>query len=263
MSNTTVNLELQGNVALITLNRPDNANVLNVPLARELLAVANSCRSNSQVRAVILTGAGKHFCFGGDLRDMMSGGDKVDAYLLELTGFINQAVACFVSMDAPVIAAVNGTVAGGGVGLMTMADLALCAESSKVSLAYAGVALTPDCSASFFLPRIVGVRRAAELILTNRLLSAQEALQGGLVHGVVADTDLLAEALKLASRLAAGPRGAFGKTKRLLAAPLSELEAHMQREGATIAGQATSAEGQEGIKAFLEKRKPLFGSTGG
>lgn len=262
MSEPTVKFELNGNVAIITLNRPDNANVLNVSMGRELLAVANQCRSNRQVRAVVLTGAGKHFCFGGDLRGMMSEGGAVDAYLLELTSYINQAVACFVSMDAPVVAAVNGTVAGGGVGLMTMADLAVCGEGSKVSLAYAGVALTPDCSASFFLPRIVGARRAAELILTNRLLGAQEALQWGLVNAVVPDAELLAEALKLAARLAAGPLGAHGKTKRLLAAPLAELEAHMAREGETIAKQATSAEGQEGIKAFLEKRKPSYGSAG-
>ncbi len=262
MSEPTVKLELNGNVAVVTLNRPDNANVLNIAMGRELLAVANQCRANKQVRAVVLTGAGKHFCFGGDLRGMMSEGGAVDAYLLELTSHINQAIAIFVSMDAPVIAAVNGTVAGGGVGLMSMADLAICGEGSKVSLAYGGVALTPDCSASFFLPRIIGVRRATELILANRLLSAQEALQWGLVNAVVPDADLLAEAGKLAAKLAAGPVGAYGKTKRLLAAPLAELEAHMAREGETIAKQATTAEGQEGIKAFLEKRKASYGSSG-
>ena len=143
MSEPTVKLELSGNVAVVTLNRPDNANVLNIAMGRELLAVANQCRSNPLVRAVVLTGSGKHFCFGGDLRGMMSEGGAVDAYLLELTDNINQAIAAFVSMDAPLVAAVNGTVAGGGVGLLTMADLAICAEGSKVSLAYGGVALTP------------------------------------------------------------------------------------------------------------------------
>ena len=257
MADSTVTLEMRGTVALVTLNRPDSANTLNIAMGRDLLAAAKRC-ANSQVRAAVLTGAGKHFCFGGDLRGMMSEGGAVDGYLLELTGFVNQAIAQFVHLDAPVIAAVNGTVAGGGVGLLTMADLAICAESAKFSLAYSGVALTPDCSASFFLPRIVGPRRAMELILTNRLLTATEALQWGLVNSVVPDAELLAEAMKLADKLAAGPTQAFGKTKRLLASAAA-LDAQMALEGATIAQQATTPEGQEGIKAFLDKRKAKYG----
>jgi 2-(1,2-epoxy-1,2-dihydrophenyl)acetyl-CoA isomerase len=262
MSPATVLLEISGSVAKVTLNRPENANVLNIAMGRELLEAALRCAADSRVRAVVLSGAGKHFCFGGDLRGMMSEGGAVDAHLHELTTFIHQAISLFVRMDAPVIAAVNGTAAGGGIGLVTMADLAVCGETSKFSLAYGGVALTPDCSSSFFLPRIIGSRRAAELLLTNRLLTAPEALQWGLVNSIVPDADLLAEAMKLAEKLAAGPAHAFGKTKRLLAASMGALEAHMVLESETIAGQAATAEGREGIAAFLEKRKPQYGPTG-
>lgn len=258
MSAPTVLFEKRGAVALVTLNRPENANVLNIAMARDLMAVAMSLRKDNAIRAVVITGAGKHFCFGGDLRGMMAEGGAVDAYLHELTSVLHAAISQFVRMDAPVIAAVNGTAAGGGVGLVTAADLCLCGVSSKFSLAYSGVALTPDCSSSFYLPRIIGHRRAMELMLTNRPLAAEEALSWGLVNQVVADAELLAEALKLADKLAAGPRRAYGKTKRLLAGSSGALETHLTLESQMISQQAVTPEGQEGIGAFLEKRKPSY-----
>ena len=258
MSESTVLLEQRGAVALLTLNRPENANVLNIAMGRQILDSVIAIEANAAVRAVVLTGAGKHFCFGGDLRGMMAEGGAVDSYLSELTSFLHTAISHLVRMDAAVIAAVNGTAAGGGIGLVTAADLCVCGTGSKFSLAYTGVALTPDCSSSFFLPRLIGHRRAMELIMTNRLLGAEEALSWGLVNQVVADADVLAEALKLADRLAAGPRRAFGKAKRLLAASSGALESQLALESRMIAGQAASAEGQEGIRAFLDKRKPQY-----
>ncbi len=257
-SGTAVSVEKRGAVGIVTLNRPNNANVLNLAMGRELLEAAIACGADPQVRAVVLTGAGKHFCFGGDLRGMMAEGGAVDAYLRELTSFLHQAISHFVRMDAPVIAAVNGTAAGAGVGLVAMADLAICARSAKFSLAYTGVALTPDGSTSFFLPRLIGTKRAMELILTNRPLSAEEALSWGLVNQVVDDSACVEEALRLAERLAAGPAHAFGKAKRLVAGASGALEAHLVLESETIAEQAASPEGQEGIKAFLEKRKAEY-----
>jgi 2-(1,2-epoxy-1,2-dihydrophenyl)acetyl-CoA isomerase len=258
----TVIVELRGPVAVVTLNRPESANVLNLQMGRDLLAAALLCGRDPAVRAVVLTGAGKHFCFGGDLRGMMGEGQgepvASDAYLRELTSDLHQAISHFTRMDAPVIAAVNGTAAGAGVGLVAMADLAICAESTKFSLAYTGVALTPDGSTSFFLPQILGSKRALELLLTNRALTAREALDWGLVNQVVADAELPGAALALAERLASGPRGAFGKVKRLVAAANGGLETQMALESETIAGQVNTAEGREGIKAFLEKRKARY-----
>jgi len=255
---STVLLDIRGAVAVITLNRPDNANVLDMQVGRELLAVVTACQREPALRAVVLTGAGKHFCFGGDLRGMQASGGAPEAYLRELTANLHQAIVGLVRLDAPVIAAVNGTAAGAGVGLVAMADLAICGQGTKFSLAYTGVALTPDGSTSFFLPQIIGNKRALELMLTNRALTAAEALDWGFVNQVVPDADVVAVAMQLAERLAAGPRQAQASVKRLVALAGGALEAHLAVESETIALQSMSAEGQEGIQAFLEKRKPKF-----
>ncbi|HVN42127.1 MAG TPA: enoyl-CoA hydratase/isomerase family protein [Steroidobacteraceae bacterium] len=254
----TVLVEVRDHVATVTLNRPEASNALSLDLGRELLAAALRCEADPEVRAVVVTGAGKHFCFGGDLRGMAEQGEGVAGYLNELTTAIHAAITAFTRMRAPVIAAVNGTAAGGGIGLMCMTDLAVGGRSSKFSLAYTGVALAPDCSTSFLLPRIVGRRRALELMLLNRTLSAEEALQWGLLNQVVEDAEVLPAALALAARLAAGPTGSFGAVKRLIEAADSGLESQMALEGRTIAQQATTAEGREGVGAFLGKRKAQY-----
>lgn len=258
MSASTVLVETRGSVGVLTLNRADNANTINLKMACDLLAAALICERNREIRAVVLTGAGRQFCFGGDLRGMMNEGGAIDAYLRELTTHLHSAIALFTRMDAPVIAAVNGTAAGAGVGLVAMADLAVAARSAKFSLAYTGVALAPDAATSFLLPRAVGAKRAMELILTNRTLGSEEALDWGLVNQVVDDARVLEEALALAERLAAGPMRSLGRAKRLVGAALGALESHMALESETIAAQSVTPEGQEGIRAFLEKRKPQY-----
>jgi len=257
--NETVLLDLRDGVATVTLNRPDGANALDMAIGRGLMEVALRIESDPAVRAVVVTGAGKHFCFGGDLRGMAEHGDAVAGYLNELTTHIHAAISCFTRMKAPVIAAVNGTAAGGGVGLVCMADLAIAGKGSRFSLAYTGVGLAPDCSTSFLLPRIVGRRRALELLLTNRVLGAEEALAWGLVNQVVDDADVLAQALELAARFASGPTESYGAAKRLVNAAEPGLEAQMALEGRAIATQAMHPHGREGVAAFLGKRKPSFG----
>src|SRR5215470_12928052 len=185
MSAPTVQVESRGAVAVITLNRPDSSNTLNLQMAMDLLAAAMTCGRNPTVRAVVLTGAGKNFCFGGDLRGMIAKGKAADAYLRELTTYLHEAISHFVRMDAPVIAAVNGTAAGAGVGLVAMADLTLCARSSKFNLAYTHAGLTPDAGTTFLLPRTLGLKRTMELMLLNRTLAAEEALEWGLVNELV------------------------------------------------------------------------------
>jgi 2-(1,2-epoxy-1,2-dihydrophenyl)acetyl-CoA isomerase len=258
MSTSSVQVETRGAVALVTLNRPDSANTLNIEIAMDLLAAAMTCGRNPAVRAVVLTGAGRQFCLGGDLRAMASRGGAVDGYLRELTGYLHSAISHFVRMDAPVIAAVNGTAAGAGVGLVTMADLAVCGESSKFKLAYSGVGLTPDGGTSFLLPRTIGIKRTMELLLLDRALTSGEALEWGLVNSVVEDSQVLDEALRVAESLSAGPTQAFGRTKRLLAASIAGFESQMVLESETIASQAVTEQGTEGINAFLQKRKPDF-----
>jgi 2-(1,2-epoxy-1,2-dihydrophenyl)acetyl-CoA isomerase len=262
MAADSVRVETRGAVALVTLNRPDSANTLNLQMAMDLLAAAMTCARNAAVRAVVLTGAGRHFCFGGDLRAMAHRDIRGDDYIRELTTYLHAAISHFVRMDAPVIAAVNGTAAGAGVGLVCMADLALCARSSKFNLAYTNAGLTPDAGISFLLPRTVGVKRAMELLLLNRTLEAEEARSFGLVNEVVADEQLSERALGLAEQLARGASGACGATKRLVAQGLGPLEAQMVLESETIAARAVSPEGSEGIGAFLQKRKPQFPEKG-
>lgn len=254
----TVLVEVRDRVATVTLNRPAGANALDLAMGRDLLEAALRVEGDPAVRAVVVTGAGKHFCFGGDLGGMSQQGAGVGAYLNELTTHIHGAVACFTRMKPPVIAAVNGTAAGGGVGLVCMTDLAIAGRSSRFSLAYTGVGLAPDCSTSFLLPRIVGRRRAIELFLTNRTLSADEALEWGLVNQVVEDADVVAQAQALAARFAAGPTESYAAVKRLIDASDPGLESQMALEGRTIAALALHSHGREGVAAFLGKRKPSF-----
>jgi 2-(1,2-epoxy-1,2-dihydrophenyl)acetyl-CoA isomerase len=263
MAAPSVQVETRGAVALVTLNRPDSANTLNLQMAMDLLAAAMTCARNAAVRAVVLSGAGRHFCLGGDLRAAAGRDGNGEDYIRELTTYLHAAISHFVRMDAPVIAAVNGTAAGAGVGLVAMADLALCARSSRFNLAYTNAGLTPDAGTSFLLPRTVGVKRAMELLLLNRTLQAPEALAWGLINEVVADEQLPARALELAEQLAQGACGAYGATKRLLAQSLGAFESQMVLESETIAAHAASPEGVEGIGAFLEKRKPHFPGKGG
>jgi 2-(1,2-epoxy-1,2-dihydrophenyl)acetyl-CoA isomerase len=254
----TVLVEVRDHVATVTFNRADASNALNLDMGKDLLEAGLQCEGDPNVRAVVVTGAGKHFCFGGDLRGMAEQGERVTAYLNELTTHIHAAIGCFTRMRAPVIAAVNGTAAGGGVGLVCMTDLAIAGKGTKFSLAYTGVALAPDCSTTYLLPRIVGRRRAFELMLTNRLLNADEALQWGLVNQVVEDAEVLQVAQALAARFAAGPLDSYGAVKRLMDAADPGLEGQMALEGRTIAWQAASAEGREGVGAFLGKRKAQY-----
>jgi 2-(1,2-epoxy-1,2-dihydrophenyl)acetyl-CoA isomerase len=255
---STVLVDVRDRVATITLNKPATSNALDLEIARDLLGAALRCEDDPAVRAVVLTGAGKHLCFGGDLRGMSEQGEHVKAYLNELTTHLHAAISSFTRMRAPVIAAVNGTAAGAGVGLVCMTDLAICGKGSKFSLAYTGVGLVPDGSTSFLLPRIVGRRRALELFLLNRVLSADEALAWGLVNQVVDDAEVVTQSQALAAKLAAGPTEAFAAVKRLMTTSEPGLEQQMAIEGRAIAAQATQPHGREGIAAFLDKRKPNF-----
>ena len=259
MEYRSLRFELQDHVARITLNRPDAANALDAEMGRELMHAAIRCSEDRAVRAVLLTGAGRMFSAGGDLKGFATQGDALSAHLKELAGSLHMAISRFVRMDAPCIVAVNGAVGGGGMSFVLAADLVLAAESAKFTMAYTRAGLSPDGGSTYFLPRIVGARRALELALTNRILSAREAEQWGLVTRVVADASLAAEAQALAATLAHGATRAFGAAKRLLHHSMSEsLETQMELEAQAIAEQARGADAREGIAAFVAKRAPQF-----
>lgn len=251
-------LSVEEGVATIVLNRPP-ANALNAQMTYELFQAAVYCSATPAIRAVVLTGADKLFCAGGDLPEFAAA-DNLDAHLKVMTTHLHAAVSRFARMDAPLIGAINGTAGGAGFSLACACDVTLAAESAKFTLAYTAAGLTPDGSSTYHLPRLVGLRRAVELALTNRRLSSAEALEWGLVNRVVPDDQLLAEAHKLARQLAQGPTAAFGATKRLLANALNEsLETQMENEAQSIIAIGKTADAQEGIDAFLNKRVPEFG----
>lgn len=259
MPYSTLQFDVNANIARITLNRPDAANALNLDMSKELMQVALECSETPSIRAVIITGNGRMFCAGGDLKSFAAQGEKLAYHLKEVTTYLHAAVSRFTRMDAPVIGAVNGTAAGAGMSLACSCDLVLAAESAKFTMAYTRAGLTPDGSSTYFLPRIVGLKRALELTMTNRLLTAQEAEQWGIVTKVVPDADLQVEVNALAAQLAAAATGALGATKRLLHNAWNDsLETQMELEAQAIALRAHTADGVEGIGAFLEKRAPKF-----
>jgi 2-(1,2-epoxy-1,2-dihydrophenyl)acetyl-CoA isomerase len=257
-SEPVIGLDIRDGIAFLTFARPDAANTINMQFAREFLAAVFAIEASPRVRAVVLTGQGKNFCFGGDLKGMVASGSDVQPFLSELTTNLHAGMAQLARLDAPVIAAVNGTAAGAGLGLVLAADLAIAGRGAKFVAAYTAVGLSPDASCTFLLPRAVGTKRALELLMTNRVLDSQLALEWGLVNQVVDDEKLLETATALAARLAAGPMGAYGAVKRLLAESEPGLESQLAREGRSIAARGTTAEGREGIAAFLEKRAPRF-----
>lgn len=255
----TIRYAVEEGVVLITLSRPDRANAMDAVMMEELLDAAIRCDEDPAVRAAVLTGEGRAFCAGGDLESFSRLGADLPAGLKRMTTHLHGALSRFARMDAPLISAVNGVAAGAGMSLACAADLSLAASSARFTMAYTRAGLTPDGSATFFLSRLVGLRRAQELMLTNRMLSASEAADWGLVNRVTPDESLLAEARSLAEGLAQGPTRAFGHVKRLLL--LGEgnaLEAQMEHEARAIADAARGADGREGIAAFLEKRSPHF-----
>ena len=258
----TLLYEVKDHVARVTFNRPDAANALNMQMALDLMHASIQASEDRAVRAVLITGAGKMFSGGGDLKSFAAQGDALPGHLKETALYLHAAVSRFVRMDAPVIVAVNGSAGGAGMSLCLFADLVLAAESAKFTMAYTRAGLSPDGSSTYFLPRIVGVRRALELALTNRVLTAREAADWGIVTKVVPDAELLTQADALARQLAAGATRALGSAKRLMHHSFTEsLETQMELEAQAIADAARTRDAREGIAAFIAKRKPAFSGS--
>lgn len=253
----TLTFEQTGAIARITLNRPDAANGMNGTMTRELAAAAKRCDTDT-TKVVVLTGSGRFFCAGGDLKSFASAEDR-GAHIKGVADDLHRAISTFARMNAVLITAVNGTAAGAGFSIAVTGDLVLAAESASFTMAYTRVGLSPDGSSSYYLPRLIGITKTKELMLTNRTLSAQEASDWGLVTEVVADAELADRATQLADQMAATAAGSNGGIKQLLLATFKNgLEEQMELEGRLIAERAGSGDGREGVDAFLAKRKPEF-----
>lgn len=258
---TPVLTERRGPVAVLTLNRPDSGNAIDVPLARALMEAAIGCDEDDAVRCVLLTGSGRAFCAGGDLGAFATAGERAPALIKEITAYLHVAIARLAHMGKPLVTAINGAAAGAGLSLAILGDIALAAPTAHFTLAYTAVGLTPDGGSTWLLPRLIGLRRTQELVLTNRRVPAAEAAAIGLVTRVSAEGALMDEAAATADALAAGATAALGGARRLLLASFeSGLETHMDRESRSIAAAIRTPHGREGIRAFLAKQKPDFGA---
>jgi 2-(1,2-epoxy-1,2-dihydrophenyl)acetyl-CoA isomerase len=262
MSLETLLFEVKDGVARVTLNRPDDGNALDQRMAHELMTVSIQCDEDPSVRAVLISAGGKMFCVGGDLKRFSQTEAELPAFLKEMATYLHAGISRFARMRAPVIVAINGTAAGAGFSLACAGDLAIAAESSRFTMAYTRVGLTPDGSSTYYLPRLIGARRTLELMLTNRVLSAAEALDWGIVNRVVPDDRLDAEALRLAQTLAAGPTGAFASVKRMVLGSTQEsLESQMELETRAICDAARTDDARAGIEAFFQKRDATFAGS--
>jgi len=257
----TIQVEMHDSVGVITLNRPASLNALTETVAQEFLAAVSEIRELG-ARAIVLTGAGRAFCAGGDLRAMQIIAERegrVDAFFDEPLGLLNECISLIRRSPLPFIAAVNGAASGGGCNLALACDLVVAGESARFNQAFIKVGLSPDCGGTFILPRLVGWKRATELMMTGDIIPAQRALEIGMINAVVPDAELMICALAMAERLAQGPTAAMGKIKELLEASATndyggQLE--LEREAQIKSGQTKDF--REGVAAFIEKRPPKF-----
>jgi 2-(1,2-epoxy-1,2-dihydrophenyl)acetyl-CoA isomerase len=250
-------------VAVLTLNRPQAGNTIDMALARDLEAQVDAALGDPTVRCIVLTGSGKLFCGGGDIGAIAAAGSDAGTFLYDLANALHRSVKKLASGAKPVVTLINGPAAGAGLSLAIAGDVALASTSAHFSAAYGLVGLTPDGGMSWLLPRLVGLRRAQEIILTNCRVSAADAAAMGLITRVVAPENLMGEGLAVAHALANGPLGAIGGARALLAQGFgNDLATQLDLEATRIAEAGTTAEAQEGIGAFLTRRTADFvGST--
>ncbi len=260
MSERLVLLEIRDGIAHLTLNRPESSNGMNVEFLRALSDAIMTCHGTPGVRAVLLRGAGKNFCAGGDVHTFASKGEGMPDYLRVATSWLQNAVAGLMRLEAPVITAVQGFAAGGGgFGLVCASDLVIAGQSAKFLAGATRVGMAPDAGVSVTLPRLVGLRRAAEIILTNPILTAARALELGIVNRVVPDAELDAASLALAQEIATGAPKAMAAAKRMLWSGVgSGVEACLSEEARTVSELSGTADAREGLAAVIERRKPVF-----
>lgn len=259
MSENSVLFALEGSVARVTFNRPEIGNAIDLDMARALVKIAIRCDTDAAIRCVVLTGAGRCFCAGGDLALFSEAGERIPSFLSELAGTLHMAISRFVRMAKPLLILVNGPAAGAGLSLALSGDVVLAARSAHFTVAYSAIGLTPDGGLSWFLPRLVGLRKAQDMILTNRRVVAEEAESIGLITRAVDDDVLEEEGMNTATLLSRSATAALGGARALLLESFPEgLETHLEREARAISTAARSAESREGIAAFLAKCKPNF-----
>ncbi|HQU82704.1 MAG TPA: enoyl-CoA hydratase-related protein [Pyrinomonadaceae bacterium] len=261
MSFETVKYELNENVAMITFNRPEALNALSLQLSKDVRAAIEKAIED-KARAVVLTGEGRAFCSGGDLREMQSMWQKegrIEAFLEEPLKALHDVILLIRETPIPFLAAVQGVCAGAGTNFALACDIVFAAENASFNEAFVRIGLSPDCGGSFFLPRAVGEKLAAELMMTGETISAEKALAIGMINRVTTQNDLMTEASAMAKRLALAPTAAIGRIKRMLNASFSnDLSQQLSLEHECQIESGRGNDFKEGVSAFFEKRPPNF-----
>ena len=263
MTPPSILTETRDGVRLLTLNRPDVLNSVNQAMARELQAALADAAADAAVRAVLLAGAGRAFCAGQDLSEVPSADEARTADLAAtVRARYNPIIGGIRSIEKPVVCAVNGVAAGAGANLALACDIIIAASDASFIQAFCRIGLIPDSGGTFFLPRLVGLQRAAGLTMLGEKLTAAQARDWGLIWEVCEPADLASRSFALAATLAAQPTRGLGLTKRALNASLAnDLEAQLELEAVLQAQAGRTADFQEGVAAFREKRKPRFSGT--
>jgi 2-(1,2-epoxy-1,2-dihydrophenyl)acetyl-CoA isomerase len=248
-----------GNILEIALNRPNAYNALNLEMMRQLAEAFSSAAADQSIKGILLTGKGKAFCAGGDLKWISQQTEDAGSVLYKLAPEFHVSIVQIRQMEKPVVAAINGIAAGGGFSLALACDFRVMAESATLRQAYTSSGLSIDGGGSFALPRLVGLARAMEIMAFDNPISSTRALEWGLATKVVPSEEVIPEALALLEGLTHGALHSFAWSKKLMTDSFNNsLEAQLELERQGISDCAAHPEGQEGIKAFLEKRKPSF-----
>lgn len=259
MAFETLLYEEEAGVAILTLNRPAVLNALNSTLAKELLQGLQTGEAESSVRALLITGSGRGFCAGADLRERRAMQVEGNMQFNSLRELYNPIILALRNMEKPVIAAVNGVAVGAGCSLALACDLTIASDQASFGQIFVKRGLIPDCGANWFLPRLVGIKKAVELMFSGETISAHEAERIGLINRVVPAAELMTVTRELAFQLAQGPTRAFGLAKKALNLGMaSDLTTLLEFEAEAQTLARATADAHEGIKAFLEKRPPVF-----
>jgi len=249
---------IESGFVILTLNRPERANAFTLELVGQLQEAFRRAAHDSNIRAVVLTGSGRVFGAGQDVEEIKKYGEDI-SYREHLLKTYNPLVLQIRQIEKPVIAAVNGPCAGASLGIALACDIRLASENASFVVGFNGIGLAPDSAVSLLLPALIGLGRAHEFTFTNQPITAQQALEWGMVNRLYPADELMPEAMKLAARLAAGPTGTYGLTKRAFnAAVLSNLEEALNNEADLQEVAGRRQEHKEGVAAFLEKRAPKY-----